>query len=186
LEQAISGATRVGAEVKHVVLSERRIAPCIACNRCFKTGRCAVPDDFQELCDDVLQADGILLASPIFFMNVSAQTKAFIDRFQCVWALRSVLEKKVPPPAGGGKRQVAFLSTAGWAKTSFDCALQTVRAFLVTIDARLTGTLMVNGVDDKGDVDQHPELLRQARELGMRIASASVGAPSGTVMPSAP
>lgn len=171
LEHAIAGARSGGAEVQHVVLSRLDIGPCISCNRCFETGRCAVQDDFQAIYDRTLEADGIILASPIFFMNVSAQTKAFIDRFQCVWALRDVLHQPVPAPTGGGQRRAVFLSTAGWSKTKFDCALLTVRAFLATIEARLVGSLCVNDIDSKGDVDKHPELLERARALGIRLAS---------------
>jgi multimeric flavodoxin WrbA len=171
LERAISGARSAGADVQHVVLSRLEIGPCMSCDRCFETGRCAIQDDFQGIYDTTLEADGIILATPIFFMNVSAQTKAFIDRFQCLWALRDVLHKPVPAPTGGGQRRAVFLSAAGWSKTKFDCALLTVRAFLATIEARLVGKLCVNDIDSKGDVDKHPELLEQACALGVRLAT---------------
>jgi multimeric flavodoxin WrbA len=179
LDQAIAGASSVGGEVERIVLSRLKIAPCIGCNRCFKTGRCAVQDDFQQLYDKVLEADAIMLASPIFFMNVSGQTKAFIDRFQCLWALRHVLNSAVPLPAGGEKRRAIFFSTAGFARTKFDCTLLTVRAFLSTIEARLIDTLCINGIDDKGDISAYPELLEQGYTLGARLASGKVtGHPS--------
>ncbi len=170
LDQAIAGAVSVGGEVERIALSRMKIAPCIECNRCFETGRCAVKDDFQQLYDKILQADAIILASPIFFMNVSGQMKAFIDRFQCFWALRQVLNASVPPPPGGAKRQAIFLSTAGFARTKFDCALLVVRAALSTIEAKLIGTLCINGIDDKGEVSGHPEMLEQAYALGLRLA----------------
>jgi NAD(P)H-dependent FMN reductase len=171
LEQAMAGAKNAGAEVEHVILSRLQIAPCIECNRCFKTGRCAVQDDYQALYDKTLQADGIMLASPIFFMNVTGFTKAFIDRFQCLWALRYVLQQPVPPPPGVGSRRAIFLSTAGGPTTRFDCAKSVVRAFLDTIEAKLVGTLCANAVDDKGDIAKHPELLEQAYALGALLAS---------------
>jgi multimeric flavodoxin WrbA len=172
LEQAIAGAESVGAEVDHVILSRLNVGPCIECNRCFETGRCAVQDDFQELYDKILESDAIMLASPIFFMHLDAQTKAFIDRFQCLWARQQVLKEPLPPPASGGKRRALFLSTAGWAKTKFDCALLTVRAALTTVRAKLVGQLCVNAMDDKGEVAQHPDILKQAYDLGVQLASA--------------
>jgi multimeric flavodoxin WrbA len=178
LDQAIAGAESAGATAERFVLSQLKVAPCIECNRCFKTGRCAVQDDYQLLYDKTLEADGLILATPIFFMNVSAQTKAFIDRFQCLWALRYVLNAPVPLPASGQRRRALFLSTAGWAKTKFDCTLSTVRAFLATIDARLVDTLCINGVDDKGAIAEHPELLQQAHELGRRLVAEE--GPTGT------
>jgi len=173
LAQAIAGAESGGAQVEQVILNRLKIAPCIECNRCFETGRCVVQDDYQALYEKTLQADGIILAAPIFFMNISAWAKAFVDRFQCLWALRHVLHQAIPLPAGGQKRRALFISTAGWSKTQFDCALLTVRAFLTTIDASLVGSLCINGLDDKGAVEQHPELIEQARMLGMQLVSGT-------------
>jgi len=171
LDQAISGAQSEGAEVERVVLSRLNVAPCIECNRCFESGRCAVQDDYQVLYDKTLEADGIMLAAPIFFTNLNAHTKAFVDRFQCLWALRHVLRQPVPLPAGGKRRRAVFLSAAGSPKTRFDCSLSVVRAFLATIDAGLVGKLCVNGIDDKGDVSEHPETLQQAYALGALLVA---------------
>ena len=171
LEQAMAGARSAGAEVDHIVLSRLKVAPCIECNRCFKTGRCAVLDDYQVLYDKTLEADGIILAAPIFFMNLSAQAKAFIDRFQCLWARRYVLKEPLPALTSGATRRAVFLSTAGWSKTKFDCALSVVRAFLATIQAQLIGSLCINAIDDIGDVKKHPEFLQQAFTLGVQLAS---------------
>ncbi|MBC7262472.1 MAG: flavodoxin family protein [Chloroflexi bacterium] len=171
LEQASAGARSMGAEVEQVILSRLKIAPCMACNRCFETGRCAVNDDYQQLYDKTLGADGVILASPVFFMNVSGWTKAFIDRFQCLWALRYVLKQPIPLPPGGQRRRAIFLSTAGSPKTKFDCALSTVRAFLSTIDAQLVGTQCINAVDEKGAIAAYPDMLREAYNLGVLLAS---------------
>ncbi len=171
LEQACAGARSMGAEVEQVVLSRLKIAPCMACNRCFETGRCVVNDDYQLLYDKTLGADGIILASPVFFMNVSGWTKAFIDRFQCLWALRYVLNQSIPLPPGGKKRRAIFLSTAGSPKTMFDCTLYTVRTFLKTIDAELVGTRCINAVDEKGAIAAYPDLLQEAYKLGALLAS---------------
>jgi multimeric flavodoxin WrbA len=172
LEQAIAGAESQGAQIERIVLNRLKIAPCIECNRCFETGRCVVQDDYQALYDKTLAADGIMLAVPVFFMNVTGWAKAFIDRFQCLWALRYVLKLPVPLPPGGQRRRAIFLSTAGWSKTKFDGTLLTVRAFLATIDASLVGTLCINGMDEKGAIAEHPELLQEAYALGVRLVSA--------------
>ena len=171
LDQAVAGATNAGAEVERVILSRLKIAPCIECGRCFTTGRCAVEDDYQQLYDKTLECDGIMLASPVFFMNVSAQTKISIDRFQCLWALQYVLHLPVPLPVGGERRRAIFLSTAGSSQTKFACTLSTVRTFLATIDAKLLGKLCVNAVDEKGAVMERPDILKRAYDLGTLLAS---------------
>jgi len=172
LDQAIKGAVAMGAKVDRIVLSQLNFAPCAGCNRCLKTGRCGVQDDYQSLYDETLASDGIILASPVFFTNVTGHTKAFIDRFQCLWALKYVLRLPVPPPPSNHRRRAIFLSTAGSPKAKFDCTLSTVRAFLNTIDAGLIGTLCINDIDEKGAVEKHPEVLERAYALGAELASA--------------
>lgn len=173
LQQAIAGAQDAGATAELAVLSQLNVHPCAGCERCFADGRCVVDDDYQALYDKVLEADAIILASPVYFTNVSGWTKAFVDRFQCLWALRFVLKRPVPLPAGGEKRRAIFLATAGSASTRFECTLSTVRAMFSTIDATWIGSLCVNNIDQRGSVAQHPDLLAQARDLGARLVSSS-------------
>jgi multimeric flavodoxin WrbA len=172
LEQAIAGVRSAGADVELVILSQLKVAPCIACDRCFQDGRCKVADDYPALCEKTLQSDGVILAAPVFFTNVSGWAKAFIDRFQCLWALRYVLKQPVPPPPGGRKRRAVFLAAAGSPTTRFDCTLSTVRAFLSTIDATLVGSVCVNGIDVKGSVLDQPDQLQQAHALGIELVAA--------------
>lgn len=171
LEYAIAGAASRGAVVEQVILSKLTISPCIECNLCYDTGDCAVQDDFQEICARTLAADGIILAAPVFFMGVSAQAKAFIDRFQCLWALKNVLKREVPPPPNVAMRTALFLSAAGSPQTKFDSTLATVRAFFATINAKMVGKLCINGIDARGDMEKHPVLLEQVRDLGALLAS---------------
>lgn len=171
LDHAIAGAMSAEAGVEHTILSRLKIAPCIECNRCFETGWCVVQDDYQLLYDKTLESDGTILASPIFFMNVGAHAKAFMDRFRCLWALKYILKLPVPLPPRNERRRAIFLSTAGWHRTQFDCALSVVRAFLATIDAKLVGKLCINAIDDKGEVAEHPEILEEAYALGVQLAS---------------
>ena len=88
-------------------------------------------------------------------MKASAHAKAFIDRFQCLWALKYILKLPAPLPPRNERRRAIFLCTAGWHRTQFDCALSVVRAFLATIDAKLVGKLCINAIDDKGEVAEH-------------------------------
>ncbi len=171
LEQAVAGAQSAGAEVEWVVLSRLKISPCTACDRCFENGRCAVKDDYPAICEKTLEADAVILAAPVTFTNVSAWAKAFIDRFQCLWALKYVLKQPVPLPPGGQKRRGIFLCAAGSPRTKFDCTLSTARSFFATIDATLVGSLCVNAIDEKGAVAEHPDLLQQAYALGVQLVT---------------
>jgi len=74
-------ATELGASLDLFVLNELRFVGCQACMAC-KTGleHCAVEDDLTPVLEAVATAVGVVLASPVYFSDVSAQAKALIDR----------------------------------------------------------------------------------------------------------
>lgn len=80
LSEALKGAAQEGAETELYSVSGKTIAPCDACISCRKTGRCHINDDMQELYPKLLEADGIIMGTPIYLYAMAAQTKAIIDR----------------------------------------------------------------------------------------------------------
>ncbi len=174
LEQALAGAVEAGATAEKTVVARLKIAPCIACDGCWKTGRCVVPDDFQAVYEKVITAERIILATPIYFMAVSAQAKAFIDRCQCGWARKYVLEQPLPPTPGGQPRRGALITTAGHhVPSGFHCAAATMRYFLDTLDAEFAGELHVGDVDEKGAIRERPDMLKAAYALGEKLLQDS-------------
>jgi len=72
-------------ELDIVALGATRVGPCAGCWACSATGACVIKDDLDSVQTRVLAGDLVILASPVFAANVSAQMKAFIDR-SFVWA----------------------------------------------------------------------------------------------------
>ena len=75
-----------GIETELVQLAGERLRGCIACYQCWQTkdGSCAVKDDCINDCIQKMRAaDGILLASPVYYGDVTAQLKGFVDRTFC-------------------------------------------------------------------------------------------------------
>ncbi len=170
LDRALAGAAEAGANVEKVVVARLRIAPCIACDGCWKTGRCVVADDFQAAYEKLIAAERIVLATPIYFMGVSAQAKAFIDRCQCGWARKYVLKQALPPTPSGEPRRGALITTAGHhVPSGFRCAATTMRYFLDTLDAEFAGELHVGDVDEKGAIRERPDMLEAAYALGKQL-----------------
>ncbi len=82
-----------GVDVEVIALRNLSFSPCTSCRTCLREGRCVINDDFTRiLVPKLLATDIILVASPVYFNNVSALTKAFIDR---TWCLRGRLRYKV-------------------------------------------------------------------------------------------
>jgi multimeric flavodoxin WrbA/putative sterol carrier protein len=69
-----------GIAVETIHLSDREIEYCTGCGHCMEKGKCWIVDDHAGIVDRLLAADGIILASPVYFSHVTAQAKAFIDR----------------------------------------------------------------------------------------------------------
>jgi len=170
LDAAIAGAREAGASVESFVLRDLKWSPCLEIYRCAKDGECAIRDDFQNVRDRILAARGLILATPIFFYTVSAQTKAFMDRFQSLWVKKYWIEKtpfgKRPLPRKG--LFIAAGATRG--KRLFDGTLRTVRYFFDVLDMELWKSLLYRGLDFAGDVQKHPEYLQQARDAGKELA----------------
>lgn len=80
LELVLAGVRAEGASTETICLGAGEVRPCVACDACHKTGRCPLPDVFEELRAKIAAADGVILASPNYIFSVSAQLKAFMDR----------------------------------------------------------------------------------------------------------
>jgi len=152
-------------------LRDKTISPCLEIYACKKDGRCVIEDDFQEVAEKMVQADALILASPIFFYTVSAHTKMLMDRCQSFWVMRYFLKKPIVP--GKPRRKGAFISVgATRGKRLFEGVTLTVRYFFDVLDVDLADTLLVRGVDGKGEIFDHPEEIHEAYELGRRLARA--------------
>ena len=170
LDQVLGGAASKGAQTEKVILGAMNIDPCDACEGCYETGRCILQDDYQLLYPKLIKAERIVLAAPVFFMGLPAQAKAFIDRCQCFWARKYVLQDPLPPTDTGVQRQGFLISTAGGPRTGFRCAVSSLKAFLDALDAAYGGELTFPGVDEKGAILKHPTALEDAVALGRSLA----------------
>jgi multimeric flavodoxin WrbA len=168
LAEVMKGATSRGAEVKTIILNQLDITPCQHCDACLETGRCKVKDNMQMVYDELEQADRIVLASPVHFMGVTAQTKAMIDRCQALWVRKYRL--KLPPLGNKRERKGLFISVGGMKLANlFEPALATVKALFKVLDIAYAGELLFPGVDEKGAIKKHPDALKQAFLAGQRL-----------------
>lgn len=155
--------------IEKVVLTEADINPCRGCNACETLNKCVQRDGMDVYHDKIIEADCIILSSPIYCMGLAAQVKALVDRAQVFRSRKYVLRLPVVPPERKGKRLGVFLSTAGqnW-NYVFDAAIPSVKCFYHVIDIRDADIryLMINGVDEKGAIEHHPTAQADAANLG--------------------
>ncbi len=85
LEKCLEKLTENDIETKVYDMNNITIKPCIGCDYCKKNenAECAIPDDMQKIYEDLKNADGFILTSPIYMGQLSAQAKLFLDRLYC-------------------------------------------------------------------------------------------------------
>ena len=168
LDKALLGAKKNGALTEKVILNQLKIVPCQECEEVKDDGTCKIIDDFQPLYEKIKKADAIILASPIFFGSLSAQTKIMIDRFQCYWRYKYILNKTELI----AKKSAAFICVEASKRQSFlDNAKSIIKNFFATINAEYKEELFAMGVDEKGAIRNRADLLKKAEKIGQNIIS---------------
>jgi multimeric flavodoxin WrbA len=117
----------------------------------------------------VEDSDILVVASPVFFGTVTAQLKALIDRFHCVWISRNVLKKK---NASSMKRRkgVFLCAAADKRRKYFERSKKTARIFFNTVGARYAAGLFCGGVEGKGGIVSGDRGSKKAFSLGQALA----------------
>jgi len=157
LDEVLRGAESEGAEVEKLVVDKLG---------CLRDGDCVIRDDMDGIYPKLLEADIVIVASPMFFYGVSSQLKALIDRCQALWARRYVL-KQEPPNSG---RKGAFIGVgATKGEKLFDGSILTLKYFFQAIGVEYAGDLLIRGVDKKGEIRDHPTALTEAFDLGKSL-----------------
>lgn len=165
LDEALKGAESAGAQVEKVIVNKLNISGCRECLGCYKEGNCVVQDDMQDIYPKLLEYERIIIAAPIFFYGVPSQLKAPIDRCQAMWARKYIL-KQTPSPG----RKGAFIGVgATKGPRLFDGAKLTVEYLFEALGIEYTDELYIRGVDEKGQIEDHPTALQDAFELGKRL-----------------
>lgn len=155
------GAQSAGKICKTFNVGGKKIAACTGCGWCKKhDGACIQKDDMTALYGAFERADGVLLASPLYFQTISAQLKTVIDR---LYAPGVVVNFRYPKKSvglimtGGENEEDTFISAVGL----YDRML--TRCFLQWDDR---GRLCVGGCRPDGVLpDNHPA-IEKARKMG--------------------
>jgi multimeric flavodoxin WrbA len=73
VERSLEPFIREGHQVHKFFLSEERILPCGACEICAQKGVCVIEDDMIDLFEPLHFCDGIVIGSPVYMRNITAQ-----------------------------------------------------------------------------------------------------------------
>jgi len=157
----MEAAKNAGAQTEIISLADNSVQPCRGCQVCSKTGQCVIEDDFSNIKKALLEADGIILASPNYMHNVSGQMKAFLDR--CFGMCHCQMLK--------GKYGAVVVSSGG-------PVFEMVEDYLMHV-LKIFGCWTVGNVCavelQLTDEDERTKIMQEAYNLGTRIVKAIKG-----------
>jgi protein-tyrosine-phosphatase/putative NADPH-quinone reductase len=163
LSAFMSEAKKLGAQTYIIEVDKKKIIPCKEYTVCSKRGFCPIDDDMKnEIYPLLRKADVIVVATPIFFYNTTAQLKALIDRCQVFWSRKYLLKLNDP----GQKFRRGFLLSLGASKGKnlFDGVHLTAKYFFDAVGAGYDGSLTYRQITDPGDMEKHPMVLKDIKE----------------------
>jgi len=163
-EEIAAGAASKGAVVESIFLHQMKIAPCQSCYVCQKKGSkgCAIDDDMQAIYPKLIEADAWVIASPVYWFNMSAQAKLFMDRCFALPCYGS--------NAFSGKR-IGIAMSYGDADPFVSGCVNALRTFQDTfryVGSKIVG-MVYGSAMEAGEIKSNEAVMKQARELGERL-----------------
>ena len=164
----IEGAQKREAEIKTFHLHYMDIKPCNGCDKCIinSGSGCVIKDDMQQIYDAIPTADTIVIASPIYWFNLNAQTKLFIDR---CYALTTVKGFSFTHALKG--KEIVIILTYGDADPFASGAVNALRSLQDSfkyVGAKIVGTLSGSALA-AGKIAENKPLMKQAFTLGKKL-----------------
>lgn len=174
VQRVIQTVKEEGIETEVIFLGDYSIADCTGCEGCKDTYECVVEDDMQKIYPSLIGADAIILGSPTYFYNVSADVKAFIDRCYCfevfaaddrsVWmGIHEVL---------GGKYAVVIAVCEQFSEEDMGYTAEGMAKPLEALGYRVIDTIKALRLFKKGEVlkDENKNVLDQTTKAGKKLA----------------
>jgi multimeric flavodoxin WrbA len=148
-------------------LNSMSFSGCQSCGGCEKTGRCVVMDDMQLIYEKMDNADRVVLASPIYFYNVSAQLKACIDRIQAFWCRKYLLKQAAPKAAIRKGYLVSVAATKG--ERIFEGAILTAKYAVDAMGIEYGGEHLIKGMELRTAVAEDQQVLQQTEAFAQAL-----------------
>lgn len=157
-QQFVKGAQEAGNEVEYISLRGKKLGFCIGCMACQKTGKCFMDDDANAIADQVLNADVVAWATPIYYYEMSGQMKTLIDRMNSMYPknykFRDIYLMTTAADDDAATPRRALAGLQGWVDCFENVAIK--------------GSVFCGGVDAPGEIAGNQQ-LRAAYEMGKSV-----------------
>jgi len=164
LGEIFRGLSEQGFETKNLTLSDLDIKYCTGCKSCFQTALCVHMDDVANIIAEMYDSDLVIIASPSYWGDVTAQMKTFIDR--CTpYCDGNPVRKHYPKLTKG----VAVAIRAGNNKKENENLVNTIEHFLGHHGIPLIASFTAEGIDTLEDLDNKPHICNEAYLFGKNL-----------------
>ncbi len=158
VDRAFEEASRLGADTEKIIVSQYELNPCLGHDDCASFESCLQKDDANWILDRFREADGVILATPVYYYNVSAQMKAFIDRNYFLYTHGQKCKS----------RAIGIIVVSE--QIGIEDTLHTLRQFTDELNVNENSMFIVTGYAQKiGDVEKNLSLVEEARKLGRQM-----------------
>jgi multimeric flavodoxin WrbA len=155
----------LNGEVRIVHTYYDDISPCVDCRCCWHTNRCTINDSMQEIYKLLNEVDNIILASPLYFSELTGELLSFASRLQLFYVSRCI-RKDIE--FNQKKKNGVLIITAGGDTKDYEHASKTANSIFHQINTKSIGSVLsihTNDIPAKEDT----EALRKARELALKL-----------------
>jgi len=171
VQEALKAAKKEGMETELIFLGDYVIRDCTGCEGCKDNYKCVLNDDMQKIYPLLLEADGIILGSPTYWYNVTADVKAFIDR---CYSLEVFAEDDRSCWVGinevlGGKYAVAIAVCEQHDEKYMGFTPEAMTKPLIDLGYRVVDTVKAIKLFKAGEALKDEEVLEQSRRAGERL-----------------
>jgi multimeric flavodoxin WrbA len=156
LDTALNKFDEAFFKTEKILLREYVLKPCLSCGQCIENQKCCIEDDMTStIITRLLDSHVIILASPVYFNNVSGQVKVFMDR---TWCIRGKLKDKM----GGG-----IVVGRGY---GLESALTAIHAFMIKHEMILEHRGVSGTAYEKGEIIKDERAIKDAKDLAERLS----------------
>ena len=181
VDEMLAGAVSAGAQTEKIMLLDRHIEFCTNCRDCTQQpgsqrGQCPLQDDLTGILDALDEADGIVLASPINFGNVTALMKRFIERLICYaywpWDIKKAPKLRIQKPTRQAVLAVSSMCPAFPGRLLMANPLRTMKTAARCVGAGTIGTCYFGLTAVSRDETLSEKNRQKAFQMGRTLASA--------------
>lgn len=164
VQQVLDGASEKGANVRKFYINEMEFIGCQGCGHCKSHDKCKIDDDMQKMLDAIVESDGIVFGSPIYFGQFTGQARMFIDR------LYSLINPDFSPRINSGKKVVLVGSQGYPDKTQYRPVFEEFSGIINQLFGMEVKNIIIGaGYTELGDVANNVELMNDAMATGKNV-----------------